>query len=122
MKPRPEDIAEARRVRLLTAAERRLILNGLQAIADDPGIADEARFEAQTRVESLAQLLRMEVRKSRIRSRLSPITAQDGELLLENLWAIANNPHLPSKERVEARTRAEKLTNLLGLSLPEESS
>ena len=59
MTERPEDVEEAERLKLVSLADRRIILDSLQAIGDNPRVPDEDRREAKTRVKALARLLRM---------------------------------------------------------------
>ena len=60
---RPEDEAEAEQLKLVTLADRRLILDGQRAIADNPRVPAEERREAKRRFEALSKLLRMKPRR-----------------------------------------------------------
>lgn len=56
---RPEDMAEAERLKLVTLADRKRILEMLQTIADNARLTEADRQQARTRVDALARLLRM---------------------------------------------------------------
>ena len=56
---RDEDRDEAEQLKLASLGDRRLVLEGIQAIADNPRVPEDDRREAKRRVAALAELLRM---------------------------------------------------------------
>jgi hypothetical protein len=63
---RPEDIAEAERLKLAPRSDQRAHVAWLHDIAADPNVPDEERRDAQTRAKALVRLLKLkQMRKKR---------------------------------------------------------
>jgi len=65
MNMRPEDIAEADRLKLASKADQRAHVAWLKAIAADRDLSENDRFEARTRARALEHLLKLKPRKGK---------------------------------------------------------
>jgi len=61
-KYRPEDEAEAERLRLLSVDERKRVIELIRSVADDPNVPEEDRQEAIARAEALSSILRLKLK------------------------------------------------------------
>ena len=62
---RPEEIAEAERLRLASKADQRAHVAWLKSIAANPDLSDHDRMEASTRARALERLLNLKPRKGK---------------------------------------------------------
>jgi hypothetical protein len=56
---RDEDRAEAERLKLLSRAEQRQIVEMIRSVGDNPKLSEADRREARTRAKALEKLLRL---------------------------------------------------------------